>query len=91
MVSSEKRGWSLGNTGARTETGGLSTDREIRFTIRVPAKGGLAMKWGGCDNRAGERLSRICEKLLGKKGLYYLMMIVALGLVLGANVKWSPP
>jgi len=49
------------------------------------------MKWGGCDNRAGERLSRICEKLLGKKGLYYLMMIVALGLVLGANVKWSPP
>jgi len=46
------------------------------------------MKWGGYNSRAGEKLNKVFGKLLGKKGVYYLMMIVALGLVLGAGWKW---
>jgi len=46
------------------------------------------MKWGGYNSRAGEKLNKVFGKLLGKKGVYYLMMIVALGLVLGAGFKW---
>jgi hypothetical protein len=42
------------------------------------------MKWGGYDLRASERLS----KVLGKRGAYYLMMLLALGLILGASFKW---
>ena len=33
-------------------------------------------------------MKKITKKLLGSKGLYYLLMIAALGLALGANVKW---
>ncbi len=46
------------------------------------------MKWEGCNQRVGEKLNKVFGKLLGKKGLYYLLMIVALGLVLGAGAKW---
>jgi len=46
------------------------------------------MKWGGYNSLAGEKLNKVFGKLLGKKGVYYLMMIVALGLVLGAGFKW---
>jgi len=46
------------------------------------------MKWGGYDGHATERLSRVFGKLFGKKGIYYLMMLLALGLALGASIKW---
>jgi len=35
-------------------------------------------------------MKRIVQKFVGSKGLYYLLMIAALGLALGANVKWHP-
>jgi len=34
------------------------------------------------------KLNQVFGKLLGKKAFYYLLMIVSLGLVLGAGVKW---
>ena len=46
------------------------------------------MKWEGFDLGAGEKLNKVFGKLLGKKGFYYLLMIVSLGLTLGASVKW---
>ena len=46
------------------------------------------MKWEGFDLGAGEKLNKVFGKLLGKKGFYYLLMIVSLGLVLGAGAKW---
>jgi len=48
------------------------------------------MKWGGYNSKASERLNKVFGKFLAKKGVYYLMMIVALGLVLGAGWKWHP-
>ncbi len=38
----------------------------------------------------GNAMKRIVQKFVGSKGLYYLLMIAALGLALGANVKWHP-
>jgi len=35
-------------------------------------------------------MKKIVQKALRSKGLYYLLMIVALGLALGAGVKWHP-
>jgi len=33
-------------------------------------------------------MKKIVQRLLGSKGLYYLLMIASLGLALGASVKW---
>jgi len=46
------------------------------------------MKWEGFNLGAGEKLDKVFGKLLGKRGFYYLLMIVSLGLVLGAGAKW---
>ena len=46
------------------------------------------MKWEGCNLRVGNKLNKVFGKLLGKKGVYYLLMIVSLGLTLGAGWKW---
>ena len=35
-------------------------------------------------------MKKIVQKLLRSRGLYYLLMIAALGLALGASVKWHP-
>jgi len=46
------------------------------------------MKWEGHNQYASEKLNKVFGKLLGKRGFYYLLMIVSLGLVLGAGAKW---
>ena len=46
------------------------------------------MKWGGYDMRAAERLSKAFSRVAGKRAIYYLMMVLALGLALGAGLKW---
>jgi len=33
-------------------------------------------------------MNKFFKMVLGNKGIYYLMMIVALGLILGAGLKW---
>ena len=48
------------------------------------------MKWGKFNLDASERLNKVLGKLLGQKGMYYLLTIAALGLILGASVKWRP-
>ena len=48
------------------------------------------MKWEGFNLDAGEKLNKIFGKLLGQKGVYYLLTIAALGLILGAGAKWHP-
>jgi hypothetical protein len=48
------------------------------------------MKWGGYNMRASEKLNKVFGKFLGKRGFYYLLTIAALGLALGAGVKWHP-
>jgi len=48
------------------------------------------MKWGTYNLHAGEKLNRFFGKLLNKRGFYCLLMIVTLGLALGAGVKWHP-
>jgi len=48
------------------------------------------MKWEGYNMRASEKLNKVFGRLLGKKGVYYLLMIVSLGLALGAGWKWHP-
>ena len=35
-------------------------------------------------------MKKLAKKLLASKGMYYLLMIAALGLALGANWKWHP-
>lgn len=35
-------------------------------------------------------MKKLAKKLLASKGMYYLLMIAALGLALGAGVKWHP-
>jgi len=35
-------------------------------------------------------MKKITKKLLSSKGMYYLLMIAALGLALGASWKWHP-
>jgi hypothetical protein len=46
------------------------------------------MTWGTQGFHAGNTLGRWFGKAVGRKGVYYLMMVLALGLVLGAGVKW---
>ena len=46
------------------------------------------MKWETERVRGSNWLSSAFAKLVGKKGVYYLMMLLALGVVLGAGVKW---
>jgi hypothetical protein len=58
--------------------------------LHVSKKGGVSMKWRGNNLSAGEKLNKVFGKILGKRGFYYLMMIAALGLALGAGVKWHP-
>ena len=48
------------------------------------------MKWEGFNLGAGEKLNKVFGKLLGKKGVYYLLTIAVLGLILGAGAKWHP-
>ena len=48
------------------------------------------MKWEGCGPCIGNKLNKVFGKLLGQKGVYYLLMIATLGLALGAGVKWHP-
>ena len=48
------------------------------------------MKWGEFNLAASERLNKVLGKLLGQKGMYYLLTIAALGLILGAGAKWRP-
>ncbi|MGD9676186.1 MAG: hypothetical protein AB7V19_05840 [Candidatus Bipolaricaulia bacterium] len=42
------------------------------------------MRWGGYTEEGAEKMAR----LLSGKMAYYLLAIAALGLLLGANVKW---
>ena len=46
------------------------------------------MKWEMERTHGENSLGRGFAKLVGKKGVYYLMMLLALGVVLGAGVKW---
>jgi len=39
-------------------------------------------------HNGGNAMKKTVQKLLRSKGVYYLLMIAALGLALGANVKW---
>ena len=48
------------------------------------------MKWEGFNLGVSEKLNKVFGKLLGKKGLCYLLTITALGLALGASWKWHP-
>jgi len=48
------------------------------------------MKWGKFNLGASERVNKVLGKLLGQKGVYYLLTIAALGLILGAGAKWHP-
>ncbi len=48
------------------------------------------MKWQGYNGYAARRLNRFFGKLIRNKGVYYLLTIVAFGLLLGANMKWHP-
>ena len=48
------------------------------------------MKWGEFNLDASKRLNKVFGKLLGQKVVYYLLTIAALGLILGAGVKWHP-
>jgi len=50
----------------------------------------IIMKWGTYNLHAGEKVNRFFGKLLNKRGFYCLLMIVTLGLALGAGVKWHP-
>jgi hypothetical protein len=42
------------------------------------------MKWCGYTDRGVEKMA----KLFGGKAAYYLLAIAALGVLLGASVKW---
>jgi len=46
------------------------------------------MKWGGYSLQASEKVNKLFGKVIGKRGIYYLLMIAALGLLLGAGAKW---
>ena len=48
----------------------------------------LVMKWGGYGLQAGERVNKFFGRVIGKRGIYYLLTIAALGLILGAGAKW---
>jgi hypothetical protein len=46
------------------------------------------MKWHGYSSDAANRMSKFLSRITKNKGIYYLLMIVSLGLALGANWKW---
>ena len=46
------------------------------------------MKWGGCSSQVGKKVNRFFGRIVGRRGVYYLLTIVALGLILGAGAKW---
>jgi len=46
------------------------------------------MKWEGYNPKASEKVNKLFGKVIGKRGIYYLLMIAALGLLLGAGAKW---
>jgi len=46
------------------------------------------MKWGGYSVQASEKVNKFFGKVIGKRGMYYLLTIAALGLILGAGAKW---
>ena len=46
------------------------------------------MKWGGYNMKASEKVNKLFGKVIGRRGIYYLLMIGALGLILGAGAKW---
>ncbi len=48
------------------------------------------MKWQGYSPSMSKKVNKIFCKLGKHKGIYYLLMIISLGLALGAGVKWHP-
>ncbi len=44
------------------------------------------MKWGGYTRNGEERM----KKLFGRKSVWYLLTLAAVGLLLAQNIKWSP-
>ena len=38
--------------------------------------------------KVSEKVNRLFGKIVGKRGIYYLLTIAALGLILGAGAKW---
>ncbi len=46
------------------------------------------MKWGGCTLQVSAEVHKFFGKVLRRKGIYYVLMIVSLGLVLSAGMKW---
>ena len=48
------------------------------------------MKWSGFTKEGETTMKKLTKKLFGNKVAYYLMTVVAVGLLLGASVKWHP-
>jgi len=48
------------------------------------------MKWNDTSKSQNHRLNGILRRLVGKRGMLYLLSLLTLGLILGASVKWSP-
>ncbi len=48
------------------------------------------MKWERNSSRTDGKMNKFFKIVLDNKGIYYLMMIAALGLLLGAGFKWHP-
>jgi len=67
-----------------------SYELERMYRCKNFLKGGLVMKWQGYNGCTARRLNRFFGKLIRNKGVYYLLTIVAFGLLLGASMKWHP-
>jgi hypothetical protein len=48
------------------------------------------VKWSGFGDNAGDRVYGLLKRVLPGRVLGALLMLGALGIVLGANAKWSP-
>ena len=48
------------------------------------------MKWGGFNRKGEERMKRVIGRVFGTRTVYYLAIIVTLGLLLAENIKWRP-
>jgi len=48
------------------------------------------MKWGGFNRRGEERMKKVIERVFGARTVYYLLVVVTLGLLLAENIKWRP-
>jgi len=44
------------------------------------------MKWGGYTRNGEERM----KKLFGRKSVWYLLTLAAVGLLLAQSIKWHP-